>query len=185
MVRSLREVYGQHVCDASKVITDAQRNEDGTPINDCLGQPNGSTVDNIEDVDTVVGWLAESTRPHGYAISETQFVVFILNASRRLYSDRFFTSSFRPEFYTQLGVDWVNNNGPGPAQVEKGESNGHTQPISPLKRVLLRNVPELSTELQSVVNVFDPWARDRGEYYSLDWKPRPGAESDEAFQKRP
>ena len=64
-------------------------------------------VDNIEDVDTVVGWLAESTRPHGYAISETQFVVFILNASRRLFSDRFFTSGFRPEFYTKLGVDWV------------------------------------------------------------------------------
>jgi len=185
MVRSLREVYGQHVCDASKVITDAQRNEDGTPINDCLGKPNGSTMDNIEDVDTVVGWLAESTRPHGYAISETQFVVFILNASRRLFSDRFFTSSFRPEFYTKLGVDWVNNNGPGPAQMEKGAPNGHTQPVSPLKRVLLRNVPELSAELQSVVNVFDPWARDRGEYYSLDWKPRPGAESDEAFQNAP
>ena len=47
----------------------------------------------------VVGWLAETTRPHGFAISETQFQVFILNASRRLFSDRFFTSSFRPEFY--------------------------------------------------------------------------------------
>jgi hypothetical protein len=33
-----------------------------------------------------------------------------------------------------------------------------------------------------VINVFDPWNRDRGEYYSLDWKPRPGAGSDEAFQ---
>jgi len=182
MVRQLREVYGQHVCDASKVITDAQRNEDGTPINDCLGHPNGTLIDNIEDVDTVVGWLAESTRPHGFAISETQFVVFILNASRRLFSDRFFTSSFRPEFYTTLGVDWVNNNGPGRPQIEKGAPNGHTQPVSPLKRVLLRNVPELSGELQSVVNVFDPWARDRGQYYSLEWKPRSGAESDEAFK---
>ena len=69
-------------------------------------------VDNVEDLDTVVGYLAETTRPHGFAISETQFVVFILNASRRLFSDRFLTSSFRPEFYTTLGVDWVNNNGP-------------------------------------------------------------------------
>ena len=166
------------------MITDAQRNEDGSPINDCLGHPNGSTVDNVEDVDTVVGWLAESTRPHGFAISETQFVVFILNASRRLYSDRFFTSSFRPEFYTQLGLDWVINNGPGPAQMEKGRPNGHSQPVSPLKRVLLRTMPELSAELSTVVNAFDPWARDRGEYYSLDWKPRPGAETDEAFRKR-
>ena len=112
----LREVYGQHPCDASKKITDAQENvnDDGkkSPINDCLGHPNGSMVDNIEDVDTVVGWLAEPVRPHGFAISETQFQVFILNASRRLFSDRFFTSSFRPEFYTHLGVDWVTNNGP-------------------------------------------------------------------------
>jgi hypothetical protein len=181
--QQLREVYGTHACDASKVITDAQRNQDNSPINDCLGHPNGSVVDNIEDVDTVVGWLSESTRPHGFAISETQFVVFILNASRRLFSDRFFTSSFRPEFYTKLGVDWVNHNGPGPEEIEQGMPNGHKQPVSPLKRVLLRNIPELADELKPVVNVFDPWARARGEYYSLDWKPRPGAESDPAFRK--
>ena len=181
-VQQLREVYGTHVCDASKVITDAQVNEDSSPINDCLGHPNGSVVDNIEDVDTVVGWLAEYTRPHGYAISETQFVVFILNASRRLYSDRFFTSSFRPEFYTQLGVDWVINNGPGPAQMEAGTPNGHKQPVSPLKRVMMRNVPELRPQLQNVVNVFDPWGRDRGQYYSLDWVPRADAASDPAFK---
>jgi Animal haem peroxidase len=182
-VDQLRQVYGTHVCDASKVITDAQVNEDKTPINDCLGHPNGSTIDNIEDVDTVVGYLAEFTRPHGFAISETQFVVFILNASRRLFSDRFFTSSFRPEFYTQLGVDWVTNNGPGAPQIEKGSPNGHTQPVSPLKRILIRNIPELKPELDPVINAFDPWARDRGQYYSLQWKPRPGAESDPAFKQ--
>ena len=182
LVKLLREVYGQHTCDASKVITDAQLDANGKPINDCLGHPNGSMVDNVEDVDTVVGWLAESTRPHGYAISETQFVVFILNASRRLFSDRFFTSSFRPEFYSTLGLNWVKNNGPGPEQMEEGTPNGHRQPVSPLKRVLLRTMPELAPELQHVVNAFDPWARDRGEYYSLEWKPRKGAESDEAFK---
>ena len=138
-------------------------------------------MDNIEDVDTVVGWLAERTRPHGFAISETQFQVFILNASRRLFSDRFFTSSFRPEFYSTLGIDWVNDNGPNGKVMEKGRPNGHTQEVSPLKRVLLRTMPELAGELDSVVNAFDPWARDRGRYYSLQWKPRPGAESDEAF----
>ena len=52
-----------------------------------------------------------------------------------------------------------------------------------MKRVLLRTVPELEPELKQVVNVFDPWARDRGEYYSLDWKPRAGAEADTAFTK--
>jgi hypothetical protein len=42
-------------------------------------------------------------------------------------------------------------------------------------------MPELAGELQAVVNAFDPWARDRGEYYSLDWKAREGAEEDEGF----
>jgi hypothetical protein len=183
LVQQLREVYGQHQCDASKQITDAQRNADNSPINDCLGHADRSMVDNIEDVDTVVGWLAESTRPHGFAISETQFQVFILNASRRLFSDRFFTSCFRPEFYTDLGVRWVTDNGPDGKVVEKGSSNGRRQEVSPLKRVLLRTIPELRPELQHVVNLFDPWARDRGEYYSLDWKPRRGAESDESFRR--
>ena len=97
---TLREVYGQHRCDASKIITDAQLNDDGSRSTTASATPTAAMVDNVEDVDTVVGWLAESTRPHGFAISETQFQVFILNASRRLFSDRFFTSSFRPEFYT-------------------------------------------------------------------------------------
>jgi hypothetical protein len=51
-----------------------------------------------------------------------------------------------------------------------------------MKRVLLRTIPELRDELDPVVNVFDPWARERGEYYTLAWKPRPGAEDDEAFR---
>ena len=182
IVKVLREVYGQHKCDAGKIITSAQVNADGSPINDCLGHPDGTMVDNVEDVDTVVGWLAEFARPHGFAISETQFQVFILNASRRLFSDRFFTSSFRPEFYSDLGVRWVNDNGPDGVVMEKGESNGHRDPVSPLKRVLLRTIPELAPELEHVVNAFDPWARDRGEYYSLGWKPRPGAEADPAFR---
>ncbi|MCO6427803.1 peroxidase family protein [Nitrosomonas communis] len=183
LVKMLREVYGQHRCDESKQITNAQLNNDQSPINDCLGHPNGSLIDNIEDVDTVVGWLAEFKRPHGFAISETQFVVFILNASRRLFSDRFLTSSFRPEFYSTFGVTWVMHNGPGPEKMEQGMSNGHQQPVSPLKRVLLRTLPELADELQGVINVFDPWARDRGEYYSTEWEPRGGAEGDSAFAK--
>jgi hypothetical protein len=182
LVQALRDVYGQHKCDASKTITTAQVNDDGTPINDCLGHQNGIMVDNIEDLDTVVGWLAEFPRPHGFAISETQFQVFILNASRRLFSDRFFTSSFRPEFYTQFGVDWVMNNGPDGKKIEPAKSNGHEVEVSPLKRVLLRTIPQLAPELEYVINVFDPWSRDRGEYYSLQWKARPGAESDAAFE---
>jgi hypothetical protein len=182
LVKLLREVYGQHRCDSSKIITTAQKNEDGSQINDCLGHPDASLVDNIEDVDAMVGWLAEFARPHGFAISETQFQVFILNASRRLFSDRFLTSSFRPAFYTTLGYNWVNNNGPGGKIFEPKRANGHIVEVSPLKRVLQRTIPELHEELEQVVNVFDPWARDRGEYYSLEWKPRRGAEADSSFK---
>ena len=182
-VANLRTVYGQHVCDNSKVITASQLTAQGDSITDCLGHPNGTLVDNVEDVDAVVGWLAESTRPHGFAISETQFTVFILNASRRLFSDRFFTSSFRPEFYTQLGVDWVNNNGPM-KMMERGRPNGHREEVSPLKRIMLRALPELAGELDHVVNAFDPWARDRGSYYTLQWKARAGAEADPAFKNK-
>jgi hypothetical protein len=54
-------------------------------------------------------------------------------------------------------------------------------PVSPLKRLLMRNIPELRDELLHVVNAFDPWARDRGEYYSLEWTPRADATADPAF----
>lgn len=184
VVAQIREIYGQHRCDASKTITRSQKNDDGSAINDCLGHPHGTLVDNIEDVDALVGWLAEFVRPHGFAISETQFQVFILNASRRLFSDRFLTSSFRPEFYTHFGVKWVNENGPDGKRMEKSKRNGHEVEVSPLKRILLRTIPELKKELDPVINIFDPWARDPGEYYSLQWKARSGAESDAAFKEK-
>ena len=80
-------------------------------------------------------------------------------------------------------MDWVNHNGPMAMMETAKGTNGHQQPVSPMKRVLSRTMPELEAELKYVVNAFDPWARDRGEYYSLEWKPRPGAESDEAFKR--
>lgn len=190
LVTLLREMYGTHVCDNSKVISLAQVDPLGITVpgrgdrtypTDCLGHPDGSVVDNIEDLDLVVGMIAETTRPHGFAISETQFQVFILNASRRLFSDRFFTSSYRPEFYSTLGLKWVNNNGPDGTVMEAEQDNGHEVEVSPLKRVLLRAMPELAPELDGVMNAFDPWARDRGSYYALDWTPKPRAANDPAF----
>jgi len=105
--------------------------------------------------------------------------------TRRLFSDRFFTSSFRPEFYTRLGIQWVMENGPDGKVLERSLSNGHQVEVSPLKRVLLRNIPELKMELGPVINAFDPWARDREGYYALDWKPRPDARADPAFAAPP
>jgi hypothetical protein len=81
-VALIREIYGTHICDKTKTISTVQLSEDGLPLDDCFGKADGTVVDNIEDVDTIVGWLAESTRPHGFAISETQFQIFVIHKNQ-------------------------------------------------------------------------------------------------------
>lgn len=50
--------------------------------------------DDVESVDMLAGSLAESPRATGFAFSNTQFQTFILAASRRLMTDRFFTTDY-------------------------------------------------------------------------------------------
>jgi len=89
-----------------------------------------------DKVDLMVGMYAE-TPPEGFGFSDTAFRVFILMASRRVLSDRYFTNDFRPEVYTQAGFDWVNNNN--------------------MTTLLLRHFPELTPILQLAINPFAPW----------------------------
>ncbi|OHC34620.1 MAG: peroxidase [Pseudomonadales bacterium RIFCSPLOWO2_12_59_9] len=91
----------------------------------------------IEQIDTMVGQLAETVRPEGFGFGETAFQIFILNASRRLMTDRFYTADYRPEVYTQVGMDWVEN--------------------TTMVDVLKRHNPELATSLNGVENAFKPW----------------------------
>ena len=92
----------------------------------------------IEKVDLSVGLYAEK-RPQGFAFSDTAFRIFVLMASRRLNSDRFFTDHYTPEVYTQAGLDWITN--------------------SSMITVLLRHHPELRPALQGVTNGFAAWQR--------------------------
>jgi hypothetical protein len=92
----------------------------------------------IERVDLMVGLYAEP-KPKGFGFSDTAFRVFILMASRRLKSDRFFTRDFTPEMYTPEGMAWVRKN--------------------TMISVLLRHYPELYPALRGVDNAFAPWAR--------------------------
>jgi hypothetical protein len=92
----------------------------------------------IEDVDLMVGLFAEK-RPAGFAFSDTAFRIFIVMASRRLNSDRFFTRDFRPEIYSPAGLEWVRDND--------------------MRTVLLRHFPELRAALRGVDNAFAPWNR--------------------------
>ena len=90
----------------------------------------------IERVDLTIGMFAEPL-PAGFAFSDTAFRIFILMASRRLNSDRFFTTDYTPQVYTQVGLDWINNND--------------------MSSVLLRHYPHLGPALRSAKNAFAPW----------------------------
>ncbi len=91
---------------------------------------------NIDSVDLMVGMFAEDL-PEGFGFSDTAFRVFILMASRRLKSDRFFTKDYRAEVYTQFGLDWIDNNS--------------------MLTVLRRHFPELSLAHAGLNNAFAPW----------------------------
>jgi Animal haem peroxidase len=94
--------------------------------------------DDIDRVDLQVGMLAEPLPP-GFGFSDTAFRIFILMASRRLRSDRFFTNDYSADVYTPEGLRWVE------------ESN--------MSDVLLRHHPELAPALEGVENAFAPWKR--------------------------
>ena len=92
--------------------------------------------DDLEKVDLTVGMFGERL-PRGFGFSDTAFRIFILMASRRLKSDRFFTVDFTPEVYTPEGMTWLDDN--------------------TMSTVLLRHYPELAHSLKGVRNAFAPW----------------------------
>ncbi|KAJ7226884.1 heme peroxidase-domain-containing protein [Mycena pura] len=93
--------------------------------------------EDVEAVDLMAGCLAESPRATGFAFSNTQFQVFILAASRRLLTDRFFTTDYTAAVYTQQGLDYIQN--------------------SDFRAVIGRNIPELNASVYTVDNAFKPW----------------------------
>jgi hypothetical protein len=92
----------------------------------------------IERVDLMVGMYAER-RPQGFAFSDTAFRIFVLMASRRLNSDRFFTRDYTPEIYTAQGMEWIDRNNMGD--------------------VIIRHFPELAPALEGSQNAFAPWRK--------------------------
>ena len=95
----------------------------------------------LEQVDLMTGLFAEPLPP-GFGFSETAFRIFILMASRRLKSDRFFTDDFRPEVYTDFGIDYVRRNS--------------------MLNVVKRHYPQLGRSLEGVKNAFAPWKQVDG-----------------------
>jgi hypothetical protein len=123
-------------------------------------------ANDVEKVDLMTGLYAEPL-PEGFGFSETAFRVFILMASRRLKSDRFFTDDYRPEIYTELGIEYIRDNG--------------------MASVLKRHVPGLEAALAGVKNPFAPWCPVSNTKYAPapGERPRParGADSPSASER--
>ena len=94
--------------------------------------------DDVEQLDLMIGTLAEGHRPKGFGFGETMFQIFILNATRRLQADRFYTDFYNEQTYTEEGLAWIDK--------------------ADLKTVILRHYPELAqTGLGNIKNAFEPW----------------------------
>ena len=90
----------------------------------------------LERVDLITGLLAEPLPP-GFGFSETAFRVLLLMSLRSLKSDRFFTVDFRPDVYTEFGIEFLRR--------------------ATLRQVILRHYPQLSRALEGASNAFAPW----------------------------
>jgi hypothetical protein len=62
----------------------------------------------VDSVDVQIGMMAEPKRD-GWIVSDTAFQVFIVEATRRIQSDRFLCADFTPDIYTPTGFDWVQS----------------------------------------------------------------------------
>jgi hypothetical protein len=113
-----------------------ERFEDLTPNPEWNEQIREVYRGDIDKVDTQVGMLGEPLPP-GFGFSDTAFRIFILMASRRLKSDRFFTNDYTPDAYTPEGLEWIED--------------------SAMADVILRHHPELALTLEGVGNAFAPW----------------------------
>lgn len=122
----------------------------------------GDKPEDLEKLDLMIGTLGEGHRPTGFGFGETLFQIFILNATRRLQADRFYTDCYKEEYYTKEGLKWIDE--------------------ADLKTVLLRHYPELAkTGLANIKNAFEPWDTDE----RLDPERHPLRSWDKEFKKYP
>ena len=88
-----------------------------------------SVYDDVDQVDFMVGCLVDKERPEGFAFGIVPFHIFVVMASRRIFSDRFFQEGFTAEYYTEWGLDYVGKQS--------------------FQSILIRQFPELSQAVPS------------------------------------
>ncbi|MGO9927825.1 MAG: peroxidase family protein [Mycobacterium sp.] len=124
----------------------------------------GSNPEDVEDLDLLIGTLAEAKdrRPTNFGFGETVFQIFIVSASRRLQADRFYTDCYNEDVYTPEGLRWIDQ--------------------TDLKTVILRHYPELADSgLANIKNAFEPW----DEELELDPRRHPLREWDNELKHDP
>ena len=97
--------------------------------------------DEVDRVDLTIGLYAEP-KPKGFGFSDTAFRIFILMASRRLNSDRFFTTDYTPRVYTRAGLDWIDDNDMTSVLDPEVLAVGHGDPLTAGAAVRLRSLIE-------------------------------------------
>eukprot|EP00568_Trieres_chinensis_P013823 CAMPEP_0183299132 /NCGR_PEP_ID=MMETSP0160_2-20130417/5938_1 /TAXON_ID=2839 ORGANISM="Odontella Sinensis, Strain Grunow 1884" /NCGR_SAMPLE_ID=MMETSP0160_2 /ASSEMBLY_ACC=CAM_ASM_000250 /LENGTH=701 /DNA_ID=CAMNT_0025461311 /DNA_START=72 /DNA_END=2177 /DNA_ORIENTATION=- len=66
-----------------------------------------SVYTDIEQVDFMVGCIVDKERPEGFAFGVVPYYIFLVMASRRLLSDRFFQEGLTVDNYTEVGIQYV------------------------------------------------------------------------------
>jgi hypothetical protein len=90
----------------------------------------------VDEVDAGIGILAEP-KPAGFALGFTQFYQFVLNAPRRLKSNRHLSVGYTYAEYHE-GMDWVEHGGG-------------------ISGILARHLPGLRPLMEGVIRWFMPW----------------------------
>ena len=90
----------------------------------------------LDKVDAGIGIIVEP-KPAGFALGFTQFYQFVLNAPRRVKSNRFLTELFNYGFYLE-GMDWVEHGGG-------------------MLGAMYRHLPALRANMEGVERAFAPW----------------------------
>lgn len=91
---------------------------------------------NVDAVDAGIGILVEP-KPAGFALGFCQFYQFVLNAPRRVKSNRHLTEGFTYAGYG-VGMDWVEHGGG-------------------MLGAMARHVPGLRPQMEGVTRAFAPW----------------------------
>lgn len=111
--------------------------QDLNPDPDVAHQLSQAYNGDVEAIDLLVGQLAEEPRPQGFGFSETTNQIFIIQASRRLFADRFYQENYNAATYTEIGMKWIQQNN--------------------MKTVLARQFPQLVAKMNNSKTAFEPW----------------------------